>query len=79
MSTTNDPTNDAMQKIAEQLPIGWTVMIELERGSGSVMLFDPDGKEVQMEYDESGIKEKLLFALELAEAQNSEVPLVCPF
>jgi len=36
----------AMEHAAETLPEGWTITVEVERGSGSVLLYTPEGDEV---------------------------------
>lgn len=36
----------ALEHAAEALPEGWTITVEVERGSGSVLLYNPQGDEV---------------------------------
>lgn len=69
-----DATNQAVQKIASDLPDDWQVILEIERGSGLVRLYDPNGDDQMIELDEGSIAEQLLAALRIANERAPEFP-----
>lgn len=69
-----DDTEGAVQRIAGELPDGWQVVLEIERGSGLVRLYDPNGDDQMIELDEGTIAEQLLAALRIAQEQAPNYP-----
>jgi hypothetical protein len=65
-----DPTNDAIQKLAAELPEGFNVELSIERGYGGVELILPGGMAVPVEKDGGGIAGQLLAALRMARDEH---------
>lgn len=57
---------ERIERFAESLPEGWRVVIEVERGSGTVTAVRPDGTEVDMGDGESSINQQFADAGRLA-------------
>lgn len=55
----------AVEKVAELLPTDYEIVINLEKGSGTVKLFDPDGKQIECGSDES-FQTQIYTAIEVA-------------
>jgi hypothetical protein len=52
-----DPLNDAVEEACGELPDGWQVIINMERGAGWVDLFDPDGDCIEVQEDETSVSD----------------------
>jgi hypothetical protein len=61
---------DAVELACGELPDGWQVIINMERGAGSVDLVDPDGDSIEVHEDETSISDLVREAIRRAkEAQ----------
>lgn len=65
------PPVTALQTLAKELPNGWTVQIDVERGSGGVTLFGPYD-DMYENFTEGGIDANLLEALRFAKFRETE-------
>ncbi len=65
------PHSEALQILAKELPDGWTVQIDIQRGSGVVTLFGPYDDMYEPETGE-GIDADLLQALQFSKFKESE-------
>lgn len=65
-------TEDAIQKLAAELPEGFSVAVDIERDSGSVTLYHPGSVTLETIHpDEGTMGERLLAALEVAKGAAS--------
>ena len=75
--------DDLLEKAAEVLPEGWSLRIDVERGSGGVTMIRPDGSEEDIQPEDMNIKEQFARAILLCcnEATTilfTEMPPVTP-
>lgn len=52
-----------IDKVCGELPGGWQMVLEMERDSGFVLLYDPDGEPVEFATNYEGIENAILDAL----------------
>ena len=63
-------TEEAIQKLAAELPEGYSVTIDIERGISSVALLMPNDREEDIHPDHGSMGERLLAALARAEEHD---------
>jgi hypothetical protein len=54
-----------IERAAIDIPEDWQIAIQVEKGSGSVIVTRPDQSEVHMDDGESDIEDQFSYALEL--------------
>lgn len=69
--------NDLLEMAARDLPEGWSVRIEVERGSAWVNTIAPDGVEYEIDSDEAEIADLVRDAIEVATANAPHHPSGC--
>ena len=62
---------DLLEMAARDLPEGWSVRLEVERGAAWVKAVAPDGVEFEIDSDEAEIADLMRVAIEVANA-NAE-------
>ncbi len=67
----HDPLNDAVEEACGELPDGWQVIINMERGAGWVDLFDPDGDCIEVHEDETSVANLVREAVRRAKGVQS--------
>lgn len=64
----------AINTACEQLPEGWNICFEMERWSGWVVLYDPKGNKVPLEYDTGEpMGEWVMEALRVAKEKHQNI------
>jgi hypothetical protein len=71
IDASNMPPVTALQTLAKELPHGWNVQIDIERGSGGVTLFGPHD-DMYENFSESSLEANLLEALRFAKFRETE-------
>ena len=66
IDATNIPKAEALQTLAHKLPDGWSLQIDIERGSGSVTLYAPEDTMYEIDTGGGSIEEDMLEALRFA-------------
>ena len=56
----------AIETASENLPIGWRIRVDVERGSAIVAAIRPDGTDVSVYEDETSLSDMILSAMRLA-------------
>lgn len=64
--------DDLLEMAARDLPEGWSVRIEVERGAAWVKIVAPDGVEYDIDSDETCIAGLVQDAIEVARANARE-------
>ncbi|WP_274644179.1 hypothetical protein [Pseudomonas serbica] len=64
------PLYAAVERAAGELPEGWEIQMGIERGAGTVNLFDPDDCEVEFATNHERLDYTVIDALEAAKAQS---------
>jgi hypothetical protein len=62
----------ALELAARDLPDGWEISINVERGSGSVFITDPDGDSDPMNCDDLSIVEMVEEAVRIAKKKEGK-------
>ena len=57
---------EAIERAASSLPVGWSIHISVENGSGWVQTERPDGSRVDMHSDDADFREQVLAGIRLA-------------
>jgi len=71
IDASNLPPATALQTMAKEMPHGWTVQIDIQRGSGGVTLFGPHDDMYEPETG-AGIEADMLEALRFARFRETE-------
>lgn len=71
IDASNMPPVTALQTLAKDLPHGWNVQIDIERGSGGVTLFGPYD-DMYENFSEVSLEANLLEALRFARFRETE-------
>jgi chromosome segregation ATPase len=58
--------NDAVEEACGELPEGWSVGIDLERGAATVYVFDPEGESEMVHEDETKVADLIRAAIRKA-------------
>lgn len=72
----SDPTLDAMNRAASELPPGWNIHIEIERDAGTVVLYDDEGVDHEYPSFRESLAEQIIEALDYALDQTHPGPRI---
>ena len=62
--------DDALQSAARDLPEGWSIIVQIERGAGWVELYNADGARIDFENVDRDLHEQVAEALKVALAKE---------
>lgn len=62
----NEAIGAALERACEVLPEGWELRIEIEQGSGSAVLSDPDGEDIEFPSNREWLSDEINDAVDHA-------------
>ena len=60
---------------SDQLPQGWSILLELERGAAVVNLYDSDGKQRDFDTNHDSLSQEIADAIAYATSQDAIAPV----